>query len=424
MDKKNFDTLVLGAGPAGLGAAAFLRKAGKEVAVIEARDRVGGRVHTVFPADSTLPVELGAEFIHGKPLVLEKYCKEKDASGEKAWKRKGKKILRLAPPYGSIQAVYDSLSIQEPDEAFLSAFERARKSGFWDSESEKLARSFASGFYAAVLEDVSAKFICGSLASVGDSNSEKSYRVRSGYCSVLDPFLQSLAPHDQTLFLNRTVKKIVWSRSCVEVLVQNASGKEENWKAKQIIFTLPVGVWDRIQWEPALTTKDNAMEGLAMGPAHRVVLRFKTPFWENRNFKPGYFYSFQDPFPRFWTARPWEEPRITCWSGGSETKTLTANRVNQAIEALATSLGKGTKNVERQLVSAHYHDWTEDPFAQGAYSYARPEGEKAREVLRKSEENTLFFAGEAYHWGNRTGTVDGAIETGLAAAVQVIGSAA
>jgi phytoene dehydrogenase-like protein len=65
-----FDVIVIGAGVAGLAAARTLAEAGRRVALIEARDRVGGRIHTVPAIHGDLPVELGAEFIHGLPPEL------------------------------------------------------------------------------------------------------------------------------------------------------------------------------------------------------------------------------------------------------------------------------------------------------------------------------------------------------------------
>src|ERR1700733_7311292 len=65
-----FDAVVLGAGVAGLAAARMLAEAGRRVALLEARDRVGGRIHTVQSVQGDLPVELGAEFVHGLPAEL------------------------------------------------------------------------------------------------------------------------------------------------------------------------------------------------------------------------------------------------------------------------------------------------------------------------------------------------------------------
>src|SRR5690349_12746885 len=62
-----FDVVIIGAGAAGLAAASKLVRAGRTVALIEARDRIGGRVYTIRPPGATLPIELGADFVHGRP---------------------------------------------------------------------------------------------------------------------------------------------------------------------------------------------------------------------------------------------------------------------------------------------------------------------------------------------------------------------
>src|SRR5216117_1982335 len=65
-DRKRVDVLILGAGAAGLAAARDLSHAGLRVTIIEARPRVGGRVLTLHDPRAPIPLELGAEFIHGE----------------------------------------------------------------------------------------------------------------------------------------------------------------------------------------------------------------------------------------------------------------------------------------------------------------------------------------------------------------------
>src|SRR5687767_14862438 len=66
MKNAAFDVLIIGAGTAGLAAAAGLAKAGRSALVLEARDRIGGRAWTHIEPGFPAPIELGAEFIHGK----------------------------------------------------------------------------------------------------------------------------------------------------------------------------------------------------------------------------------------------------------------------------------------------------------------------------------------------------------------------
>src|SRR3954471_13822704 len=86
MDQKSFDVIIIGAGASGLMAAWELSQAGRAVAVIEAKDRTGGRIHTLANANFDLPVELGAEFIHGDLQLTQMLLKK---SGATSYKLKG-----------------------------------------------------------------------------------------------------------------------------------------------------------------------------------------------------------------------------------------------------------------------------------------------------------------------------------------------
>lgn len=90
-----------------------------------------------------------------------------------------------------------------------------------------------------------------------------------------------------------------------------------------------------------------------------------------------------------------------------------------AFRALAEQLGISRRRVESRAEGFWLHDWNADPLSRGAYSYARVGGSKAAKALSKPVEGTLFFAGEATDAEGRTGTVEGAIATGLRAAKQI-----
>src|ERR1041384_6245332 len=64
---EDFEVIIIGAGIAGLASALDLAHAGLRVAILEARDRIGGRIYTKRDPVTNAPIELGAEFIHGKP---------------------------------------------------------------------------------------------------------------------------------------------------------------------------------------------------------------------------------------------------------------------------------------------------------------------------------------------------------------------
>jgi len=95
--------------------------------------------------------------------------------------------------------------------------------------------------------------------------------------------------------------------------------------------------------------------------------------------------------------------------------------VEHALDALADVLGVPRSRIAEALVGSHTHNWHADPFARGAYSYVTVNGMDAVRVLAAPVEDTLFFAGEATNSDGHTGTVHGAIATGLRAAREILG---
>ncbi len=417
------DVLILGAGAAGLAAAAQLKSAGKRVCVIEARSRVGGRVFTEWP-DSVYPVELGAEFIHGKPEIFSDWIQEADKTPAVWWRRSHGKKVHADDIFENIDSVFRAIRKQlgSSDASFDSACRQIQH--LFSEDAIEETRAFVTGFYSAPLDAISARAATAQPPSVGNEASNDTFRVSSGYSSVLNRYLEALLPLKENIRLKTIVHAVEWSRGRVRFRFSDPTTRNGEAIAKQAIITLPIGCWEQVQFQPELEQKKFALRHLGMGVVHRVVLRFQSAFWERKNFRPGYLQLPNRPFVTFWTSRPWEEPRFTCWSGGSQTLGVRKDRIGQAAECLALALGVGTDKVQSQLIGAHYYDWSKDPFAKGSYSFLRVGGADANSQLRSPIENTLFFAGEACHPEDRTGTVDGAIETGMMAAGEILNKAA
>ncbi len=410
------DVVIVGAGAAGLAAAAELKSAGKSVRVLEARSRVGGRVFTHW-SSSDFPFELGAEFIHGKPDVLRDWVSEADKVPSVWWRRSKGKRVHANQIFKNIESVFLKVKekVKDSDTSFDVAC-RAVEHCFEDDEIEQ-TRAFVAGFNGAPLDAISARATTAQSPSVGNEDSADSYRLSTGLCSVLNPFLEVLIPLKDTIQLRTVVHAVDWAPGRVLFRFSSPATRSGTIEAKQAVITLPIGCWDQVAFSPALDRKKKkALAHLGMGVVHRVTLRFQTPFWERKDFRPGYLQLPHRPFVTFWTGRPWDEPRFVCWSGGSQTLGVRKDRIAHALECLALALGCSTDKIQTELVEAHYHDWSKDPFSKGAYSFLRVGGAGANADLAEPVERTLFFAGEACHSGDRTGTVDGAIETGLKAA--------
>ena len=226
-----------------------------------------------------------------------------------------------------------------------------------------------------------------------------------------------------------------WQRGKVTVTATH-HGETLTVSAPKAIVTLPLGVLQlapqsphAVRFEPALTQKREAFEGLAVGPVIRVILRFRDAFWETLDagrYKDGAFFHAPDAtFPTFWTPLPVRAPVLVAWSAGPAASRMSgldrAELVNRALSSLDIIFGRRA-NLREGFEGAHLHDWQADPFSCGAYSYVTAGGASARKALAKPLQDTLFFAGEAADTEGESGTVAGALQSGERAAREVMKS--
>jgi monoamine oxidase len=119
-------------------------------------------------------------------------------------------------------------------------------------------------------------------------------------------------------------------------------------------------------------------------------------------------------------------PLLVAWAGGPDAERLSGvaddELARRAVETLSELLGAPPGRLAASLRSAHVHDWLQDPFSRGAYSYLAVGGDEAPAALAAPLVDTLFFAGEATDLAGDTGTVHGAIATGKRAAGEVLAS--
>ena len=226
-----------------------------------------------------------------------------------------------------------------------------------------------------------------------------------------------------------------WSRGAVEVAGE-FGGAPFALSAARALITLPLGVLQQpagvagaVHFSPELALKRTALEGLASGPIIKLLLRFATSFWETlhdgRYRDAGFFHVPDAPFATFWTPAPARAPLLVAWAGGPRALRLAegsspAQLVRKALASLEKLFGKEL-DVTAELRGYYYHDWQQDPFARGAYSYVTVGASAARAELAQPIEDTLFFAGEATD--AEEGTVTGALQSGVRAAREVLAAA-
>jgi monoamine oxidase len=426
------DAIVIGAGAAGLAAARRLAGASARVVVLEARDRVGGRVRQYPAAQLTVPPELGAEFIHGQAketmfLMRDTGAKVLHTDGD-AWIGADGELRCDEVDFRTSARILErahALAQDESVESFLQPFERDATT----RETAKLARAFVEGFDAAVPEIASARAIADELRSGVDS---RSARPSGGYAPIFARLHDACVAAGVEIRLSTVARKIAWQRGAVAVDANDASGGACTIRASAAVVTLPVGVLRHegdetaVVFEPALPeAKREALAKIEMGRVVKVVLWFRSPFWEHvrggRYREAGFFRNEDRPFPVYWTQFPARSELIVAWAGGPKAIALDGISPPELVERARSDFGTllGEPALARtEFEGGTMHDWDHDEYARGAYSYVAVGGGNARSMLAEPVDATLFFAGEATSSEGQGGTVNGALETGERAAAE------
>jgi monoamine oxidase len=315
----------------------------------------------------------------------------------------------------------------------LSFDDFLRQSNELSPEARQYAKMMAEGFDASDTSRASARAIVAEWTAEMMSDAAPQSRPQGGYTALLAPLASALQSDNIRLQLQTTLHSLRWSKGSVEV-EGTFIGKPFRASARRAIITLPLGVLQlpadapgAVRFNPALTEKHAALQGLASGPAIKLMLRFRSAFWEeldSRYANAAFFHVPSDDFQTFWTQLPLRSPLLNAWAGGPRALRLSSGTagdiVGSAIATLQSMFGKGC-DVAAELEGSDYHDWQQDPFARGAYSYVTVAGDAARALLATPIANTLFFAGEATDTEGETATVAGALQSGLRAAREALG---
>src|SRR5262249_24473584 len=389
---------------------------GRSVLVLEARDRVGGRCWTRRMPGLDIPVELGAEFIHGEAaathaLLAEAGIAAVDSTREQRYLDRGR--LRRMNAFAEAQRAVRKVPEFQKDLSFAALLERTRVS----RKTKTFARMMVQGFDAADPARVSARSIIEEWGEGGSLGASQP-RPQGGYGALFDWLAHSVVAHGARLRIDSPVRAVEWKPG--NGLVK---GDSVAFRAKHAVVTLPLGVLqsNAVSFKPSLRIKSPALGKLASGPVIRVAMRFHTPFWEARAPEIAFFHVPDAPFPTFWTPLPMRAPLLTAWAGGPKAARLTGSSkgklVAAAIRTIKTAFHK--EKPREQLDSVLVQNWQADPRSRGGYSYVLVGGEGARERLAEPLEDTLFFAGEATDT-DEAGTVAGALRSGERAAREVL----
>ena len=395
-----------------------LAHAGKDVYMLEAGNRVGGRIMTLHDANAGTPVELGAEFVHGDAPVTTRLLDEARLitvpSLGKQYRSDRGELSPQGPLWDRLSKVFDHLDPDKKKDRSFQEFLDDKPGGARLKQERELARGFVQGFYGADSTMISEK----SLAQAGDptEGAAESRRVVNGYTPLIDYLKRDVA---QSIRLNVVVRRVLRTEDHVRVFDQRG----EEYRARAVIITVPLPMLqdETIAIEPEIPKLLRAARQLVMGHVTNVKIVVKERFWEKKAKAISFVHAPERPFNVWWTKYPLLAPVITGWAGGPPALQIAegGDVESSAIAELARAFGMQRRRVESLVESIHRHDWTHDPNFRGAYSYAGIGGSNAPRVLAGGFDDRIFLAGEATDSGS-SGTVEGALATGKRAALKVL----
>jgi len=419
------EIIVVGAGAAGLIAAYHLSKSGKRVTILEARERIGGRIYSLN--DPTLGyAESGAEFIHSDLTLTKQLLSEAgigfSPSGGEMWEAYGGQLRQSNWNIEGWDELMEALNHLQKDVSIAEFLQEYFGDEKYAQMREAVIR-FVSGYDTA--DPARASAFALRLEWQQDDEGAQ-YRIKGGYGELM-AFLEKQCKSNGVNFqLEKVVKHIEWTSEQVRLTTADKNG----YLAEKVIIALPLGVLKAgidqpasVVFEPGLMDHSLAIQQMGYGAIIKVLLRFKSDFWNSaKTAKIGFILS-GEAIPTWWTQYPAASNLLTGWLGGlpaEAKKHLDENQLLElAIGSLANIFNKPETELCEELVAWKVVNWTTDPYTLGSYAYDTVESHRVRILMQRPVAQKLYFAGEYLYEGPAMGTVEAALASGLAVAQQI-----
>lgn len=418
--------IIVGAGLAGLTAAYELTRAGFDVQLFEARDRIGGRVQTVH-LGAEQHGELGAEFVDDIHTALLSYAAQFHLKLDPAFQlpdslcyyidgnlyTQANLTTQQRTQLNDLYQRLDQLLEQktDPDET-LAQWLRAQSIAPFAT---KVVRQQSYGLYATDPEVIGVGFF-----AYSGTSGNRSLRIRGGSTQLAAAFAHHLGDR---IHLNTAVRRIRQQEQTITVSLETAAGQAEA-SADWVVVTIPWSVLRSLVIEaPLLAIQREEIARLSYGAAVKTLVQYSHRFWQQGHW--GLVVG-ETPYQTIWestTTQAGEAGIVACTSSGTLSRNVISRPVELAQQTVAKiylSASNAKPPAPASMTATATHDWGSDPYSLGAYCYFAPGELKGWRSELPNAAGRVIFAGEHTAPVEYCGYMEGAIRSGQRAAAQIV----